>query len=77
MEPIRVVAGAIVLVAPAIMIIRQAQRASIRGTPVQLSRLREYSCDRNGAALESNGELGCTSWACSAGPAPSTRRPAR
>jgi Zn-dependent protease with chaperone function len=35
---IRVVAGAIILVAPAIMIVRQVQRASIRGTAVQLSR---------------------------------------
>ena len=35
---IRVVAGAIVLVVPAIMIVRQMQRASIRGTAVQLSR---------------------------------------
>ena len=35
---IRVVAGAIVLVAPAIMLIRQVQRASIRGTAAQLSR---------------------------------------
>lgn len=32
------VAGAIVLVAPAIMIVRQVQRASIRGRAVQLSR---------------------------------------
>lgn len=55
---IRVVAGAIVLVAQAIMIIRHVQRASIRGTPVLLSRLREHSRDRNGAALEPNGELG-------------------
>jgi Zn-dependent protease with chaperone function len=34
----RVVAGAIILVAPALMIGRQIQRASIRGTAVQLSR---------------------------------------
>lgn len=85
-EPtIRAIAGAIVLVAPAIMVVRQVQRASIRGTAVQLSRtqfadlyasvddfaatlgveptpalsrLREYSCDRNGAALEPKGEPG-------------------
>lgn len=38
-EPtIRAVAGAIVLVAPALLIVRQVQRASIRGTAVQLSR---------------------------------------
>jgi Zn-dependent protease with chaperone function len=36
---IRVVAGAIVLVAPAIMLVRQVQRASIRGTAVQLPRI--------------------------------------
>jgi Zn-dependent protease with chaperone function len=35
---IRAVAGAIILVAPAIMIVRQVQRASIRGTAVRLSR---------------------------------------
>ncbi len=35
---IRVVAAAIVLVAPAILLVRQVQRASIRGTAVQLSR---------------------------------------
>jgi Zn-dependent protease with chaperone function len=35
---IRVVAGAIVLVAPALLVVRQVQRASIRGTAVQLSR---------------------------------------
>lgn len=35
---IRAVAAAIILVAPAIMIVRQVQRASIRGTAVQLSR---------------------------------------
>jgi Zn-dependent protease with chaperone function len=34
----RAVAGAIILVAPAIMIVRQVQRASVRGTAVQLSR---------------------------------------
>jgi Zn-dependent protease with chaperone function len=34
----RAVAGAIILVAPAIMIVRQVQRASIRGTAVLLSR---------------------------------------
>jgi len=34
----RAVAGAIILVAPAILIVRQVQRASIRGTAVQLSR---------------------------------------
>src|SRR6516162_3523158 len=34
----RAVAGAIIFVAPALMIIRQVQRASIRGTAVQLSR---------------------------------------
>ena len=34
----RAVAAAIILVAPAIMIVRQVQRASIRGTAVQLSR---------------------------------------
>jgi hypothetical protein len=35
---VHVVAGAIVLVAPALMVVRQVQRASIRGTAVQLSR---------------------------------------
>ena len=94
---VHVVAGAIALVAPALMVVRQVQRASIRGTAVQLSRsqfaglyfsiddfaatlgvkptpalyltngngarnalsrLREYSCDRNGAAVEPKGELG-------------------
>jgi Zn-dependent protease with chaperone function len=35
---IRAAAGAIVLVAPALLIVRQVQRASIRGTAVQLSR---------------------------------------
>ena len=35
---IRAVAGAIILVAPALILIRQIQRASIRGTAVQLSR---------------------------------------
>jgi len=35
---IRAVAGAIILVAPAILVVRQIQRASIRGTAVQLSR---------------------------------------
>jgi len=35
---IRVIAGAILLVAPALLFIRQVQRASIRGTAVQLSR---------------------------------------
>src|SRR6516164_9551893 len=35
---IKAVAGAIILVAPAIMIVRQVQRASIRGTAVRLSR---------------------------------------
>jgi hypothetical protein len=34
----RAVAGVIILVAPAIMIVRQVQRASIRGTAVRLSR---------------------------------------
>ncbi len=34
----RAVAGAIIFVAPALMIVRQVQRASIRGTAVQLSR---------------------------------------
>ena len=34
----RAVAAAIILVAPAILIVRQVQRASIRGTAVQLSR---------------------------------------
>ena len=34
----RAVAGAIILVAPALILIRQIQRASIRGTAVQLSR---------------------------------------
>jgi len=34
----RAVAGAIILVAPAIMVVRQVQRASIRGTAVRLSR---------------------------------------
>jgi Zn-dependent protease with chaperone function len=34
----RAVAGAIIFVAPALLIIRQVQRASIRGTAVQLSR---------------------------------------
>ena len=38
-EPtIKAVAAAIILVAPAIMVVRQVQRASIRGTAVQLSR---------------------------------------
>jgi Zn-dependent protease with chaperone function len=38
-EPtIRAVAGAILLVAPALLLVRQVQRASIRGTAVQLSR---------------------------------------
>ena len=38
-EPtIRAVAGAILLVAPATLLVRQVQRASIRGTAVQLSR---------------------------------------
>ena len=35
---IRAAAGAIILVAPALMLVRQIQRASIRGTAVQLSR---------------------------------------
>lgn len=35
---IKSVAGAIVLVAPALLVVRQVQRASIRGTAVQLSR---------------------------------------
>src|SRR5271169_2187362 len=35
---IRAVAAAILLVAPALMIVRQVQRASARGTAVQLSR---------------------------------------
>jgi Zn-dependent protease with chaperone function len=35
---IRSAAGAIVLVAPALLIVRQVQRASVRGTAVQLSR---------------------------------------
>jgi Zn-dependent protease with chaperone function len=34
----RAVAGAIILVAPALLLVRQVQRASIRGTAVQLSR---------------------------------------
>lgn len=34
----RAVAGAIILVAPALLIVRQVQRASIRGTAVRLSR---------------------------------------
>jgi len=51
---IRAVAGAIILVAPAILVVRQVQRASIRGTAVQLSRTQFP----NGAALESKGELG-------------------
>jgi Zn-dependent protease with chaperone function len=34
----RAVAGAIILVAPAIMVVRQVQRASIRGSAVRLSR---------------------------------------
>jgi hypothetical protein len=34
----RAVAGAIILVAPAILVVRQVQRASIRGTAVRLSR---------------------------------------
>ena len=38
-EPtVHAVAGAIILVAPALVIVRQLQRASIRGTAVQLSR---------------------------------------
>jgi len=36
--PWRAVAGSIILVAPAIMVVRQIQRASIRGTAVRLSR---------------------------------------
>ena len=36
----RAVAGAIILVAPAIMVVRQVQRASIRGSAVRLSRTR-------------------------------------
>jgi hypothetical protein len=36
----RAVAGAIILVAPAIMVVRQVQRASIRGTAVRLVRAR-------------------------------------
>jgi hypothetical protein len=39
---IRAVAGAIVLVAPAIMVVRQVQRASIRGTAVLLSLPRSH-----------------------------------
>jgi hypothetical protein len=35
---IRAVAGAIVLVAPALLLVRQVQRASVRGAAVQLSR---------------------------------------
>ena len=35
---IRAVAGAILLVAPSLLVVRQIQRASIRGTAVQLSR---------------------------------------
>ncbi len=35
---VRAAAGAILLVAPAILLVRQVQRASIRGTAVQLSR---------------------------------------
>src|SRR5215469_4476867 len=35
---IRAVAGAIVLVAPALLVVRQVQRASIRGTALRLSR---------------------------------------
>jgi Zn-dependent protease with chaperone function len=35
---IRAVAGAIILVAPALVVVRQVQRASARGTAVQLSR---------------------------------------
>ena len=35
---VHVVAGAIILVAPALLVVRQVQRASIRGTAVQLSR---------------------------------------
>lgn len=35
---VRAVAGAIVLVAPALLVVRQVQRASVRGTAVQLSR---------------------------------------
>jgi len=37
-DTIRAVAGAIILVAPALVIVRQVQRASTRGTAVQLSR---------------------------------------
>ena len=37
---IRAVAAAIILVAPAIMVVRQVQRASIRGTAVRLVRAR-------------------------------------
>jgi Zn-dependent protease with chaperone function len=35
---VHVVAGAIILVAPGLLVVRQVQRASIRGTAVQLSR---------------------------------------
>lgn len=35
---VRVVAAAIVLVAPVLLVVRQVQRASVRGTAVQLSR---------------------------------------
>src|SRR5215467_10286817 len=35
---VHAVAGAIILVAPALLVVRQVQRASIRGTAVQLSR---------------------------------------
>jgi Zn-dependent protease with chaperone function len=35
---VHVVAGAIILVAPVLLVVRQVQRASIRGTAVQLSR---------------------------------------
>jgi hypothetical protein len=37
-EVIRAVAAAILLVAPGLLLVRQIQRASIRGTAVQLSR---------------------------------------
>ena len=51
----RSIAGAILLVAPALVIVRQVQRASIRGTTVQLSRV-QYpdlyaSLDEFGRAL--------------------------
>lgn len=52
----RTVAGAILLVAPALLVVRQIQRASIRGTAVQLSR--SQFPDLYGSLDEFAGKLG-------------------